>query len=81
MVLVGVIGIAFSRLSGFGLGYREGAWVGGGGSSSASPFRDPSGVQWPCVAVWASLEVGNGGLGWGVGGVLGAGTGDDSNPN
>ena len=55
--------------------------MGGGGSSSASPFRDPSGVQWPCVAVWASLEVGNGGLGWGVGGVLGAETGDDSNPN
>ena len=62
MVLVGVwvglvIGIALSRLSGFGLGYREGTWVGGGGSSSASPFRDPSGVQWHVPSGYCSAQI------------------------
>ena len=70
------LGIAFSRLKGFGLGRRGGSRSGGGLSSSASPFRDPSGVQGSWSAVFG---VGDWGLDWGGGGVLGAG--DDSNPN
>ena len=48
----GAIGRAFSKLRGFGLGYREGlgSWgeEGGSGSNgvSESPFSEPSGVQW-----------------------------------